>query len=245
MSRHNPSFARVQEQAQRLSYAMLDLLFPPRCAACGRANSGPLCDTCCQSFRPLGPTVCPQCSLPVIEPGRCARCQQEPPAFRQVMSGFHYEGALRKSILALKYKRKTALAGPLIMALPETTAPPRDCRICAVPMHPQRLAARGFNQAQLLANEAADRWGLDRIPVESFQRILPSQRQVGQSYSDRLANVRGAFQADPAAVAGEAVAVVDDVCTTGATLNACALALLEAGAKVVYGVTLARTVQDG
>ena len=241
MSRHNPSIGRLREQAQRLSSSMLDLLFPPRCVVCGRANAVPLCDSCRQTFVPLGPIACPQCSLPVEKPGLCTRCQQDPPAFRQVRSGFRYEGALRKCILALKYKGKTDLAVPLVRALPETVAPPRGSRVCAVPMHPERQAARGFNHAQLLAENVAKRWGMDSLPVDTFRRVQATPRQVGQSYVDRLANVHGAFWADSSTVSGESVVVVDDVCTTGATLNACAQTLTEAGAAVVYGITLART----
>ena len=161
MSRHHVPYMRLQEQAQRLSSAMLDLLFPPRCAVCGRPSTGPICDACCRSFSPLGPVVCPQCSLPVDIPGPCSRCQHDPPAFRRVMSGFRYEGALRKSILALKYRNKRALAVPLVNTLPDGVRPPDGCRICGVPMHPERLKARGFNHAQLLADGVADRWGVD------------------------------------------------------------------------------------
>ena len=108
-------------------------------------------------------------------------------------------------------------------------------------MHPERLKARGFNHAQLLADGVAARWSVDSLPETALQRTRHTPRQVGQAYADRLANVSGCFWADPSEVSGKTVAVVDDVCTTGATLSACAQALLDAGAHTVYGITLART----
>jgi ComF family protein len=231
------------QQARRLSQAALDLLFPPRCAACGRVGSS-LCEKCIASFAPLGEAVCVVCSTPLAEPGLCSRCVEQRPAFARVWSAFRYEGSLRRAILALKFRRRRALA-PLLaeqMACVLERPKPSGAVLCAVPMHPERRAQRGYNHAGLLAEGLGERWGLPVLGDEALRRARQTPQQVTYDYDDRMRNVAGAFVAGLAAVDGRNIVLVDDVCTTGATLNACALALLDAGATAVYGITLARAL---
>lgn len=228
-------------QAQRLIQAVLDLLFPPRCAACGCPGSV-LCPTCRTSFVPLSSAVCSVCSAPLDGPGVCQRCAENRPLFARVVSGYVYEGTLREAIHAFKYRRRAALAPLLAEALAAVVeAPQPGAVLCAVPMHPDRLAQRGYNHAGLLADELGARWGLPLLPVDALRRVRPVAAQAGLGYTERLANVEDAFAARADDVRARIVWVVDDVCTTGATLNACSEALLAAGARAVYGVTLART----
>jgi ComF family protein len=112
--------------------------------------------------------------------------------------------------------------------------------LCAVPLHPARLAERGYNQSELLAAELARCWSLPRLSSSALIRTRETDSQVGLDLPARQANVAGAFTASPRWVEGQDVLLVDDVCTTGATLNACAQALREAGAVTVSAVTLAR-----
>ncbi len=232
----------IASSARRLVQAILDLLFPPRCAICHRAGFE-LCPDCLHSFTRLGRAVCSQCSTPLERAGLCQRCAQTPPAFTQVVSAFRYEGAVREAIHALKYRRRRALADPLAQALVGVIpSPPQGAELlCAVPLHRDRLAQRGYNHAELLMRGLAKRWHLPMASPEVLERLQAAPTQVTSDYATRLANVQGAFAARREAVQGRTVAVVDDVCTTGATLSACASALLEAGAHAVYGVTLART----
>lgn len=159
-------------------------------------------------------------------------------------SAYRYEGDVRRAIHALKYQGRRGLAAPLAAALADRLAPPDRLpdAACPVPMHPVREAQRGYNHARLLTLELMQIWDIPVLPAGALQRTQQTAAQVGLDHSARLANVRGAFVADRASVEGSAILLVDDVCTTGATLDACASELLSAGALAVEGVTLARTL---
>ncbi len=243
MPSYLPTAQRLAEQARRLSQAALDLLFPPRCVACGQPGTL-LCADCRAAFAHLEGPLCAVCSAPIPEPGYCRRCLARRPAFARLASAFRYEGVVRRAILALKYEKRAALAVPLASALVEVVGRPDPSEevVCPVPMHPDRESERGYNHARLLAEELAAHWGLPILPAEAFIRRWATPSQVQLDYEARLANVRGAFEADPGLVRGQPILLVDDVCTTGATLSACAEELLRAGAGPVRAVTLARTV---
>jgi competence protein ComFC len=141
----------------------------------------------------------------------------------------------------LKYRRDLGLgevlSGPLIQMLDESTWP-LDL-IIPVPLGVARLKERGYNQSGLIARPLARETGL-RYSPRALARVRETRSQVGLSLDQRKENVRGAFQASSNLVAGKNVLIVDDVMTTGSTLEACAVALLQAGAMQVYGLTLAR-----
>lgn len=154
-----------------------------------------------------------------------------------------FDGRLRHAIHTFKYRRVTALADPLGEALARfwlQSPVPVDV-IVPVPLHPGRQRERGFNQAALLAERVARAAGLTMRP-EALRRTRATAAQMSLDAADRKTNVAGAFQSADATVRGAAVLVVDDVCTTGATLDACAVALKAAGATEVHGLTLARAV---
>ncbi len=158
-----------------------------------------------------------------------------------MVSGYRYSGLVRRAILALKYGNRPGLAAPLAAALAEVVERPGgEAGLCAVPMHAEREAARGYNHAALLAAELARCWGLPLLPADALRRLRATPTQVQLDYEGRLANVREAFSAQAGAVRGQSIVLIDDVCTTGATLNACAEELLSAGAANVSAITLAR-----
>jgi ComF family protein len=231
---------QIQEQARRLPTAALDLLFPPRCVGCGQLGTV-LCDTCVQQFEPVGRNVCPRCGRPGNSTTLCNHCRRHPPRFRAARSAFLFADPLQDAVHALKYQGESRLAGPLAGAMQTVISPPEALDgVVPVPLHTSHLAERGYNQAALLAEPLASAWGLPMIEA-ALARIRQTRSQVGLSLDERRSNVGGAFVADPQ-VAGSRLLLVDDVCTTGATLDACAAALLEAGARAVWGVTLARAI---
>jgi len=231
--------------------AALDLLFPPRCPGCGRDGERWFCAPCLN--RIPGPTmpICDCCgfTLPAtsISP-RCRACLDRPPAFRRARACATYahddEGPLRAVLHRYKYERDLAEAAPLVRLLEERCplAPNDYDLVVPVPLHLSRLRWRGFNQAQLLVQTHARRHCV-RVDPFALERVRATGPQVRLDAEERRRNVRGAFRvAHRERVAGRAVLLVDDVYTSGATADACARALLSAGARVVDVVALAHAV---
>jgi ComF family protein len=204
-----------------LTYS-LDLLFPPRCAGCGRVDAQ-WCARCQADIEAL-PF---QFSLKVLT--HLTAC---------AATGVH-DGKLRDALHALKYEDGQALAyalaGRLHAALEQ--ADWQVDMIAPVPLHAARLAERGYNQAGLLAEALALRSGIPTMP-NALERMKFTQSQVGLTAQEREVNVQDAFRADAVQVNGRRVLLIDDVYTTGATLDACASAALAAGATCVYGLTV-------
>lgn len=233
--------------AARLANAAVDLLFPKRCVGCDREGAF-LCQECLAELPRLEPPFCFLCG----QPGRlmmrlCLSCWERPLEIDGIRAPYRMEGAVREAVHALKYQYVRALAPTLGQLLAEFIAASPDMSgpadvLVPVPLHPRRERSRGYNQSLLLARETGKIVGL---PVEDRAlrrlRATPSQAQSA-SQKERRANVSEAFAAEATLVQGRRVLLVDDVCTTGATLEACAIALKEAGAASVWGLTLAREV---
>jgi ComF family protein len=234
--------------------ALLDLLFPAVCPICGGRSHGrrrrPFCGACWAALPLLPPPGCRVCgrALPGLAGDlACDACRREPPPFAYARAVAAYRGGMREAIHALKYRGRTAVAAPLaeLMAeagrplLPEGAAPGLDALV-PVPLHPGRLAERGFNQAELLAVACARRWERPLLR-RALVRVRATRPQTDLDAADRRRNVAGAFAvARPREVAGRRLLLVDDVLTTGATARAAARALGQAGAAEVGVLTLAR-----
>ncbi len=168
----------------------------------------------------------------------CGACAAAPPALYRLIAAFTYEGAIRRAIHSFKYEDIRALAPVLADAL---AFDPRLGRLEAdalvpVPLHERRLRERGYNQAELLARELSTRMGLP-MHTDLVQRIGDGPSQLDAA--DRRANVEHAFEAAGSA-RGLRLMLVDDVATTGSTLNACARVLIESGARRVGAIVLAK-----
>jgi ComF family protein len=232
---------------------LVRVFLAPPCAACGaeleRPLASPICAVCWQAVPRLAPPWCVQCgdALPSWRAGGplCVRCRRRAPRFTLARSAGLYEGSLREIIHAFKYHHRRLLAEPLGRLMRESGADVLAGADAAVPvpLHPFRAWRRGFNQADDLARQL-------RLPVWSvLRRTRHGPPQAGLPAAQRHANVRAAFALKRLAVLPArrrwhqlTVVLVDDVMTTGATIEACSRVLLEAGVRRVRALTVARAV---
>jgi ComF family protein len=226
---------------------------PSPCGVCGIWSSpAGLCRDCLSRFASVN-ARCQRCALRVPE-GQplCGRCMHQPLRFERALAAFDYAFPWDRVIAEFKFREGLGWAAPLARCLADRvqgdTALPIADLITAVPLSPQRLQRRGYNQSWEIARRTA---ALLRRPCEQglLLRLRDTPQQAQLDHSQRNANLRGAFMPGGAsareAVKGRCVALVDDVLTTGATADEAAGALLEAGARAVHVWVLARTERDG
>ena len=250
--------------------ALLAVVLSPACAACGdllaHPTRGPVCDTCWHQVLPLTPPLCDTCGDPLstwratgrlehpehlerlehpehlehLEHRQCPRCRRSRPSLDRARAIGAYEGVLRAIVHALKYEGRRSLARPLATMMRDRGTDVLAGAACVVPvpLHPSRRRERGFNQAVDLAQRIGlpVRHALCRVRATATQATLPA--------AQRHKNVRGAFAVTRVVrgLRSATVVLIDDVCTTGATLDACARTLKEAGVADVRALTAARVV---
>ena len=242
----------------KLLRSLLDLIYPPRCPVCGvflydekasHEEGSSFCGACLTSFLPIQSPLCPVCgrAFRVGNPANhvCEDCLRKRPFFKEARAPYLYEGRLMTAIHEFKYGGKTFLAKPLGLLLSSFTKtwlePNEGLLMMPVPLHPRRLRQRGFNQSLLLAREVAKALNAD-LDFLSLKRIRYTKPQTELGSEERSRNVRRAFQVSKREVVkGRSVVLVDDVATTGSTLNECSRALKKAGCREVFCLALART----
>ena len=231
--------------------AVLDLVYPRLCGACGRTvgeDERHVCWDCLARLEILVPPFCSHCGDPVEGavdgPFVCAWCRSSAPHFELARSAARYRGPLKALIHGFKYLQATHVEADLAMLLAacvETHYPkvPFDA-VTFVPLHPARERERSYNQAQLLARQLARHLRLPLMP-RGLRRIRATVTQTHLKAHERRANMHDAFVAvDPAWTEGRRLLLVDDVMTTGATVDECARVLKAAGAVSVHVVTVGR-----
>jgi len=242
----------------KIASQLLDIIYPPRCAFCGRFLTsserrrppGHMCNPCLQALTPITHPLCPVCGMPfpsLSGPDHpCENCIRKRPWYDSMRAPYLYAGPLINAIQRFKYNSETHLASPLGSLLSRFAVSlvpnPEGFMTVPVPLHKHRLRVRGFNQSLLLAKAVSSgiETPLDRL---SFIRERDTESQTGLGRKERRKNVANAFSVTSRAIFNmKKVLLIDDVITTGYTFNECARTLKKAGALEVICLALARTV---
>lgn len=252
---------------QRFSQAFLDAIFPPKCLICGafdglvpddkvsfdspaHVTASYFCEACRKGLIPIASPFCSKCGLPFIsregEDHTCSECLVEEKYFRRARAFGVYDGSLMEAIHRFKYAKRVSFSRPLSALVREAFFRFWDVNsidlIVSVPLHMKRLRERGFNQSFLLIRRWAKQEGLPFDGL-TLSRSRWTEPQTALSRKERQKNIKGAFAVkDPEKIVGQKILLVDDVYTTGSTVNECARVLMEAGAEFVDVLTLARAV---
>ncbi|MBN2004874.1 MAG: ComF family protein [Anaerolineae bacterium] len=224
---------------RQLSRWILDLLMPPSCVQCGKVEIW-LCDGCEQKIPLLTKPICAQCGQP-LEDEPCKSCRTTPLRVAPIRSAFLFEDAIH-AIHALKYRGATEVVEPLARRMAEAWQfhQFQSDLLVPVPLHPSRELRRGYNQSALLADALGKQIGIPTV-LQTLLRVRNTESQTNLNRNKRRENVTAAFACTQNAdFSGKVVTLVDDVATTGATLDACATVLMAHGAKTVNAFTLAR-----
>ena len=232
---------------------LLDLMFPALCPNCSEVvgQAGAFCATCWSKLNFISDPKCFQCGYPFdfdnVPEMKCANCLTHPPEFDRGISVLQYDDHSKKAILAFKHADRTDLAPSFAKWLKRAgqeilTA---DAVLCPVPLHKSRLRGRRYNQSAMLAQCLAKESGL-KFTSDLLLRTRNTDTQGGKNLDARHRNVKNAFKINPKRVSDAAtkhVILIDDVYTTGATLNACAICLRKANVSTVSVLTLSRVVR--
>jgi ComF family protein len=231
----------VLPQVSRLGEIALDILFPRYCVGCGKEGYF-ICDSCLQSQPLIVLPVCPLCGRPQPSGILCPDCIRWKAEIDGIRSPFRFEGVIQQAVYQLKYRNLRSIAPVLAGFLFGfmKTNPIQGNVLVPVPLHKSRIRERGYNQSTLLAKELAKISGLPIIENSLIKHVKSSPQARSASVDERKKNVSGVFSLRDARLKGKAVIIIDDVSTSGATLDACAGVLKEGGAVSVWGLTLAR-----
>ncbi len=227
----------------RLKRTALDLLFPCWCLGCGKGGEL-ICPSCQHKLPRIKPPICPKCGGPQSSGIICPTCYSQRHEIDGIRSPFRFEAVIRQAIHQFKYRNLRAIAKPLANLLGDyLTAKPIPGEVLVpVPLHRKRLRERGYNQSELLSQELGKLFKLPVVADCLVRERHTSPQARATSVSERQSNVVNAFTNHNRRLQDKKVLLIDDVTTSGATLNACAAVLKAIGASSVWGLTLAREV---
>ncbi len=237
---------------RRLGVAALDVLLPPRCMVCDTAvgKHGDFCGTCFAAASFITEPFCARCGVPFASAGQadaeglCPACAATPPTFRQARAALRYNDMARRLILPLKHADRVDLApilAPMMIRAGGALLASADLLV-PVPLHRRRLYDRKYNQSALLAQVVGRRSGRP-VALDALVRRRPTGSLDHKTAEQRSIELEGAITVRPnrqSSLAGKTILLIDDVMTSGATANACATALLAAGAVAVDVLVAAR-----
>ena len=228
---------------RQLQNEVIDLFFPRECIGCGKIDDF-ICIQCARKLPRLVPPLCPKCGKPEPSGHLCYECWGKSSNIDSVYSVFVFDGTMRQAVHSLKYHNLRAIAECLgkYMASYYLSNSLNGNILVPVPLHENRIRERGYNQSILLAREISRIVG---IPVNDKlikrTRDCVSQART-KNVEERRRNMENAFSPISDSISGMEIILIDDVCTSGATLEACAAVLKKAGANHVTGFTLAREI---
>jgi ComF family protein len=232
---------------------IVDFALPPRCPGCGSVTAAEhsFCLTCWSELHFLGEPCCSRCGLPFEYDGggeaECGGCLANPPRYDRMRAAVAYGEISRRVALRLKYAGRPGVAETMARFMLRHMNGAGNTLLAPVPLHRWRIWKRGYNQAALIASALASRTGA-AAELSLLERVKATPPLKGMGPRERALAVRGAFRvADKhkASVRGRSITLIDDVYTSGATANACALALRKAGAAEVNLLCWARVVRSG
>jgi len=233
------------KKLNKLFKFVINLIFPVYCLICKKELSYQtdtyLCDACKKSIIPITGKVCNKCGRPFIN-GICGICREKQFYFSKARASVIYDGSVRECIHFFKYNKKTYLLNTLfeVLLLPDSLDFLSCDFIVPVPLHWIRQYSRGFNQAELIGRKFSKRFNI-KLSKTSLKRTRATPSQTGLSLKERTKNIKGAFSVrNSQKLNGKRILLVDDVMTTGATVNECSKVLLQAGVGEILVYTLAR-----
>jgi len=233
---------RPAEFVYRFFWQSVDWIYPPRCVGCGQPDSI-WCEACRKSVQEITSSFCPKCGYPRNEAEICRGCDRYCPQFTSVRSWSVYEKSVKEAIHALKYQNNLSVGSIFCESLVAVILREgwKPDAIVPIPLSKVRMKERGYNQAAILAYPVSLRLGVPMFQ-NLIQRTKTTESQVHLNHYERMANLQNAFSARYTHHKFRKVLIVDDVITTGSTINDCARAILESGAEEVYGISVARAV---
>lgn len=232
----------LTQGAVRFFHTALAMCLPNSCLLCGSDSPAVLCQDCAEDLPALPPGRCPRCAQPTFRSEHCGACLARPFHFCRSTALYRYDFPLDRLVHGLKYGGQLPLASWFGLQLADALAGSPFDRIIPMPLHAARLAHRGFNQSAEIAKPVGCGLGVP-VDLRSCRRTRPTALQAGLPLAERAGNVRGAFEC-VADLTGQHILLIDDVMTSGATLDECARVLKLHGAAEVHAAVIARALRN-